>query len=408
MKNKKSPSFRVRKPDKLFSDLVALCTKVYFTGKVKIHFKNKVGKLEHPSIVLVNHGSFPDFIYAGRLIRKERPNFMIARLYTYNALLRKLIRLAGAYPKSMFSADLENAKNCIRVIGDGGVLIMMPEARLSTVGEFEDVQESTYKFIKKMAVPVYTIKLEGGYFADPKWGDKIRSGAEVYSTLDILYTKEQVSELSLEELKGGIESTLSYDEFKWLETKPDIHYKSKTLAVGLENILVRCPECGAKYSITTEGMTLTCSECGLKATINDRYSFVDSKPFPNFAEWYRWQKSEMDKTIAACPDFKLEQKVTLKHSSQNGKSLLRIAGEGVCTLNKEGLIYRGTEDGEQIEKIFPLKDIYRLLFGSGKNFEIYEGKEIWFFVPEEIRACVDFYIASELLKKHFDTIPGEI
>ena len=116
----------------------------------------------------------------------------------------------------------------------------------------------------------------------------------------------------------------------------------------------------------------------------------------------------MDKTIAACPDFKLEQKVTLKHSSQNGKSLLRIAGEGVCTLNKEGLIYRGTEDGEQIEKIFPLKDIYRLLFGSGKNFEIYEGKEIWFFVPEEIRACVDFYIASELLKKHFDTIPGEI
>lgn len=406
-KHKATSSFQVRKPDRLFSDFVALCTKFFLFGKVKIHFKNNVGKLEHPSIVLVNHGAFLDFVYAGRLIRKERPNFMLARLYTYHKVLGKLIKRAGAYPKSMFSADLENAKNCIRVISSGGVLIMMPEARLSTVGEFEDIQDSTYKFIKKMAVPVYMIKLEGDYLAKPKWGDKIRRGSVVYSTLDILYTKEQIDEISVDELRLGIDRAFDYNELKWLETMPEIHYKSKTMAEGLENILVRCPECGARYSIVTKGATVSCSECGSRAVVDDRYAFVESKPFANFAEWYRWQKGEMEKEILSDPNYKLENKVVLKHSSKDGKTLLRYAGEGICTLNRQGLVYRGTEDGEEIEKFFPLKDIYRLLFGSGQDFEIYEGKEIWYFVPEEIRACVDYYTASELLKKHFDTISGE-
>ena len=55
-----------------------------------------------------------------------------------------------------------------------------------------------------------------------------------------------------------------------------------------------------------------------------------------------------------------------------------------------------------MEKVFSFKEIYRLLFGAGEDFEIYEGKEIWYFVPEEIRASVDYYIASELLKNHYD------
>ena len=407
MKNRKSQSFRVRKPDKLFSDFVALCTKVYLAGKVKVHFKNNVGKLSHPSIVLVNHGAFLDFVYAGRLIRRERPNFMLARLYTYHKLLRALVERAGAYPKSMFSADLENAKNCIKVISTGGVLIMMPEARLSTVGEFEDIQESTYKFIKKMAVDVYMIKLQGDYLAKPKWGDKIRRGSVVYSTLDALFTKEEVENISLEELRARTEEAFSYDELKWLETRPEIHYRSKTMAEGLENILVRCPECGARYTLTTRGSKIECTACGAEARIDDRYAFVDSKPFENFAKWYHWQKQELEKEILTDPDFKLENRVILKHASTDGKALLRFAGEGICILDKQGLLYRGTDNGEQIEKFFPLKDIYRILFGSGQDFEVYEGKEIWYFVPEEIRVCVDYYVASEILKKHFDQISGE-
>ena len=402
MKKGKTSPTAVRKPDGLLLDFATLSTKVLLFGKVKIKFKKNVDKLERPCIVLANHGAFLDFAYAGRIIRKERPNFMIARLYTYHKTLGKIIRRAGAFPKSMFSTDFENVKNCLRVIHNDGVLIMMPEARLSTVGKWEGVQDVTYQFIKKIGLPVYVIKLEGNFLAKPKWGDKIRRGSVVYSTLDLLYTKEQIAELSAEEVQAGIEDALKYDELEWLKSHPEIHYKSKTLAKGLEHILVTCPHCGAKYSITTEGMRVSCSACGLSAELDDRYSFKGGNPFENFAEWYEWQSADMEKQILANPDFKIEQNVTLKHSSTDGKTMLRVAGTGVCTLDKNGLIYRGERDGEQIEKLFPLNVIYRLLFGAGEDFEIYEGREIWFFVPDEIRSCVDYYIASELFKKHYD------
>ena len=81
----------------------------------------------------------------------------------------------------------------------------------------------------------------------------------------------------------------------------------------------------------------------------------------------------------------------------NGRGLTRSAGQGVCTLNRQGLTYVGTKDGETVELNFSIRRIYRLLFGAGVNFEIYNGAEILFFVPEEKRSAIDWYIASMIL-----------
>ena len=34
-----------------------------------------------------------------------------------------------------------------------------------------------------------------------------------------------------------------------------------------------------------------------------------------------------------------------------------------------------------------------------ENFEIYEGKEIYYFIPTDKRSCVEWYIVSGLLKE---------
>ena len=122
----------------------------FIKTKMKIKLKNNVGKLQKPCIVLCNHGSFYDFVYAGKLLRKEKPHFVVARMYFHHKWLNRILRGTGAFPKSMFTADVESSKNCLKVINGGGVLTMMPEARLSTVGTFEDIQDTTFKFIQKM------------------------------------------------------------------------------------------------------------------------------------------------------------------------------------------------------------------------------------------------------------------
>ncbi len=386
-----------KRPNPFVLFVLMLGSRLIFDTKINVKLKNNVGRLQRPAIVLCNHGSFVDFVYAGRLLRRERPNFITARLYFYHKRLAKLLTLLGCIPKSMFSADLENAKKCLRVLQNKGILAMMPEARLSTVGRFEGIQESTYTFIARSNVAVYTIRLCGDYFSDPKWGKGVRRGGMIEGSLDLLFNPGEASALSPEELKRRIDGALSYDEFEWIKDKPEAAFRSRRLAEGLENILCLCPRCHSYCSIGTLGQDLACTSCGLQMSLSERYDFSEEAPFPNFAEWYHWQTEEFARRIDADPDYKLESYVELRHSSENGKRMTRYAGDGFCTLDRSGLTYRGTRDGETIEKHFPMSQIYRLLFGAGEDFEIYEGKEIWYFVPEDKRCCVAFYIVSGLL-----------
>ncbi len=367
-------------------------------SKVKIKLKNNVGELEKPSIVLCNHGSFYDFAYAGKILRKEKPHFVVARLYFHHKLLNKALSGTGAFAKSMFTNDIESTKNCLKVIAAKEVLAMMPEARLSTVGKFEGIQETTFAFIKKMAVPVYVIKINGAYLARPKWGDKIRKGSLVEAELNQLLSAEEINNLEVEDIKNKVNSALYFDEWKWLKTHPEVQYKHKNIAKGLENILSICPKCKKKFTLSTDKNQIVCNECGLKVNVDNRYQ-LSGVEFDNIAEWYEWQKNEIRKEIQSDENFYLLSKVELRHLSKDNKNFTRFAGEGTCKFDKNGLLYIGTQDGKQIEKLFKIDHIYRVLFGAGEDFEIYENDELYYFVPEDKKTCVMWYIVSELLKE---------
>ena len=368
----------------------------YFLCGVRIKAVNKVGTPEKPAIILCNHGSFIDFIFAAKLLRKFKPNFIIARLYFYDKTLRWLLKTIGGFPKSMFALDTESTKNCLKVLKGNGILTMMPEARLSTTGRFEDIQPNTYSFIKKSGVPVYTIKFAGDYFADPKWGTGFRRGAVVEAELDILFTAEELRTLSVEQIKHGVEQRLDYNEFEWLKQKPELKYHSRQMAKGLENILNTCPICGKRHTITTKKDKIFCQNCGYLTSLNNRYSFTGDFRFENLTQWYDWQMNLMRKEISENEDFALVSDVELRLPSK-GRGLTRSSGRGVCTLNRSGLTYCGTKDGEEVELHFPIDRIYRLLFGAGVNFELYNGTEILFFVPGEKRSNIDWYMASTIL-----------
>lgn len=392
---------KVQKANSFVLGVVYYGIRIYcFLCGVRVKTVNKVGKLQKPSIVLCNHGSFVDFIFLAPLLRKYKPNFIIARLYFYNKYLRWILKCIGGFPKSMFAMDMESTKNCLRVLKSNGVLAMMPEARLSTTGRFEDVQSNTYTFIKKSGVPVYTVKFGGDYFANPKWGKGFRRGAVVEAELDILYTAEQIKTISVEEIKKGVEARLYYNEFEWLEKHPKIRYQSPRIAEGLENILTTCPKCNRKHTLVTGKNKVFCEHCGYLTSVDKRYGFTEGFRFKNFAQWYDWQKDLLAKEILENPNYVLSSKVELRLPG-NGNGLTRHGGQGVCTLSREGLTYEGTKDGENVQLCFPIRQVYRLLFGAGENFETYDGEVIHYFVPEEKRSAVEWYMASMILYDKF-------
>ena len=62
-----------RRPNRFLLFIADYISRLIYFRKVKVSFKNNVGRLEHPSIVLCNHGSFIDFVYAGRMLRATAP-----------------------------------------------------------------------------------------------------------------------------------------------------------------------------------------------------------------------------------------------------------------------------------------------------------------------------------------------
>lgn len=396
-KHKKVSKSRVREVNGFLMGVLYYSVRIYlFFSGIRIKAVRKIDKVENPAIVLCNHGSFIDFVYAAALLRKFKPHFISARLYFYNKHLNRILRAVGAFPKSMFAPDLENARNCFTVLANNELLVMMPEARLSTTGRFEDIQENTFSFIQKANANVYTVKISGNYFADPKWGRGFRRGSVVECELNRLYTAEEIRRLDYSELKKGITERLDYNEFDWLEAHPEIHYRSKHLAEGLENILMTCPACGKFHTIKTSGNKVQCEQCGVLTELDDRYLFRKDFRFRDLTEWYDWQKALLERQIMEDESFQMSSKVELRLPG-NGKGLTRFGGWGECTLSREGLTYKGTKDNENVELHFSLQRLYRLLFGAGENFEIYNGAEILYFVPEEKRSAVDWYMASMIL-----------
>ena len=376
----------------------AIAKLVLWCRGVRVVYTDRTeGQLDTPAVVLCNHGSFPDFVYAGSILRKYAPNFIVARLYFYGKPLGRLIRRFGCFPKSMFTADPESAVNSLRVIRNGGVLAMMPEARLSTAGRFEDIQPGTYPFLKKVKAPIYTVKIHGDYLADPKWGRGFRRGSLVEVELSRLMTADEAQTATVEEIADRVESKLYYNEFEWLKQRPEVRYRDRRMAEGMENILTTCPICGKKFTLRAKKRKIFCENCGEVAVLDDRYGFVGEKPYANHGVWYETQKQALKQEILSNPDYTLTSPVELKLPSADGRSMLRSAGRGVCVLDRRGLTYRGIVDGAETELTFPIGEIYRLLFGAGEDFEVYVGETIHYFIPDERRSCVEWYMASAIL-----------
>ena len=400
-----SSKTKVKKPNKLLNGVIFLGLKMWLKRRVKCKIKRNVDKLETPAIVLCNHGSFIDFVYFAMLVGKDKPHIVATRQYFYEKKLGGLLKRLGCIPKSMFTTDMESIKNCLHVMKEGGLLVICPEARLSTAGDFEDIQPGTMGFLRKMGAnaAIYTIKFGGDYLAMPKWARRgntrfIRKGSVVEAELNLLYKKGESMQATLSEFEQKVKSALDYNDFDWLKQHPELHYTQGNLAVGLENLIHRCPKCQAEFTFTTSGNTITCSKCGYSDTMDDRYQFtVHADRFENLQQWYYWQMDLLKQEIESNPNFELRDTVKLYHSSIGGGKQLREAGEGECVFNRNGLTYVGTDSGEQINKVFPMSSIYRLLFGAGEDFEIYEGEEIWYFVPQDRRTCVKWYMASMIM-----------
>lgn len=369
----------------------------YFKIKnnVKLLKNKEVKKLKPPYVLLSPHPSKPDFVYNAMCVFPKRLNAIVARYYFYNTARKKLLEQLGCIPKSLFCADIETIKGTMEIIKKNGIILMMPEGRLSASGETEKMPGGLGKLIKKLKVPVVVTTINGAHLTGAKWMEKLRKGRiEVGS--EIVLTVEDIMNMDDLMIEQKINEKIYYNDYEWNKTAK-IEYRGKNLLKGLDNLIYICPNCKEEFSLETDKNIIQCKHCGFNVEMDNTYQFIkkDENYFDNINQWFKFQ-IEYEKEQIISKGLNMNTKVILKMPKKDSKRPV-VVGEGTCYLNEEELRYEGTINKEIVTRIFKIKNIQALPFGCGEDFEIYHNNDFYYFAPiENKKQCVKWSITTEI------------
>jgi 1-acyl-sn-glycerol-3-phosphate acyltransferase len=349
-----------------------------------------------PYIVIGNHTSFYDFVYALRAIYPARVNFVVARKYFHFRGLCWVMKRAKAIPKSLYQSDTSTIMNVLGILKQGGAVGLFPEGQISINGITIENGETIAKLVKKASVPVVRVLTGGAYFSNPPWARSTRRGI-VESRVDIILTKDEVSRLSADEIMEIMQKSIYMDSYEWQE-KTNSTYRGKKLAAGLEDILYLCPGCGTEYNISTDDNKIECRNCGTEAAYGEDGHLHWKNPahFKHIGEWLLWQLEQERSKISGSEAFNISHPVELAMLKQRGKGI-EIVGKGCFTADRDNYIYEGTQNGKNVRLVFPTTNTRYLPFDTGRNFQIYKNNLLYEFRPENPKWCVKIANICEVL-----------
>ena len=404
---------------------------VLFYPLLKVLFRLKVNRDDYhppkgPFLVVSNHASFMDFLIVMLALYPRRLNAVAAQKFFLYRPLDKLLPLMGVIPKNLFDPDIRAIKRIMKVIKQGGRILLFPEGRCSTDGVYSGIHKSAGKLVKNLGVPVISCHIEGAYTCMPFWRKGIRLG-RVRMTIADLFSQEDTGALSVDELNSAIDARLS-----GLDAKPSPKqlrtFGARRLAEGLHNILYLCPGCGGEFTLETRGNTIRCTACGIAAEI-DRAAKITAEQSGtppligrgrdlvlagepktprclvpgSVHEWFTAQARHASRLLSEDMAPIIEP-VTVRTPAAAGGGMVR-SGSGMLRLDPGGWHYDGELSGSRVNLFFPIDTVPAIPFDPDNNFQIYAHGSFYMFTPEDAQKCVKYAILGECAYRRFAARP---
>ena len=300
--------------------------------KIRFGYRFQVAKdLPENYIVISNHATDYDVLFVAMSFRKMMyfvGSSHISRWGFASKLLEfcfaPIMRYKGA---SAASAIKEMSKKARK----GANVCLFAEGVRTWDGITCPIAPSTAKLIKSLGCGLVTYKITGGYFVSPMWaGATVRKGSLQGAPVRIL-TKEQLQEMSNEEVYELLKNDLYEDAYERQMASPQ-KYKGKNLAEGMENLLFVCPECGARDSFESVNDTVSCKKCGLSFHY-DEYGMLKDAPFETLRDFAAWQNKKVEEHVAEDAVYTAEHAI-LSVLKQQEETLLT---EGPVTFSKKSV-----------------------------------------------------------------------
>lgn len=298
--------------------------------------------IKPPYLLLCNHNAFYDFSVATVATFPHRANYVVAidGYIGREGLMRKV----GCICKRKFTSDLVLVRQLKRVIDNGDIACVYPEARYSLCGTNAILPESLGKLCKLLNVPVVTLITRGHHVNSPYWNLKKR-GNRTEAKCALTLSVDELKTLSTEEINARINEAFVYDDFKWQKAS-GVRVKMKNRAEGLHKVLYRCPNCETEYRMESRGDELFCLRCGKRwkmSEFGELRATEGKTEFSHIPDWYEWERARVASEIEA-GTYRFESAVHVD-SLPNAKGYVHL-GAGTLTHDRAGFTLSGVYQGE--------------------------------------------------------------
>ena len=378
---------------------------VYKNYNVHYTFKKDFRKEKGPCFFISNHASRLDYIFTGVPMLPVRMNYVAGYNEFHRSHLSLVFRLLRVIPKKNFTPDIYTVKEISRVIKAGGKVCIFPEGMSSISGANQPVALGSGKLFKHHKVPVYYSVIRGGYLTSPKYNLRDRRG-RIEVEFDQLFTPEDLERMTPEEIENAINQAIYHDDYAWNKIHKHTYDIGENGAEDLQDLLFICPKCKQQHTMDTKGNTIFCTNCGNGATLTNTYELV---PFDETCvipetqtQWFEMER-EIIRAEVEKEDFLLEEPVQLgvlpEYELLKNQDTSRIVGKGILRLDKTGLSYTGTKNGEPFTFHIESKGLptYGMCTDLSRFYTFLNGEFLEFY-PEH-RVVEKFFLATEELHR---------
>lgn len=365
-----------------------ICAPYLMKYKPRITYKNGADKVEGKFILLCNHNAFMDFSVAYKLLKGRNPNFIVA----IDGFIGRewLLRSIGCICKRKFTSDPILVRKLKKVLDRGDVPVLYPEARYSLCGTTAVLPESLGKMLKLFRTPVMTLICHGHHINSPFW-DTSHERRIPYNEAEytLLFTEEELRELTVEQINERLVQAFQYDEFAWQKER-GIRIDDPNRADGLDKVLYQCPHCGEEYRMTSQGAVLTCAKCGKSWEMTEYGELRATEgptEFPHIPDWYEWERSNVKREVEEGRYSTGVMPVTVQ-SLPNAKKFIDV-GTGTMVHDMQGFRVRldHPEKSDTAEIVLKPADTYsvhieyRYLFRHGDCVDLNTKDDTWYIYP---------------------------
>ncbi len=370
--------------------------------KVRIT-KNGMDSIKPPYILLCNHNAFLDFKVATKCIWPSTANYVVA----IDGFIgrEKLLRNVGCICKRKFTNDMTLIRSLKTTVKNGDIAVIYPEARYSLCGTTAVLPESLGKMCKLFGIPVVTLICHGHHVNSPFWNLHDRGVAPTEAEFSLLFSPEDLKNLSVDDINRRLVERFQYDDFKWLKDS-GFRIKYKKRAEGLHKVLYQCCSCGKEYRMTSEGTKLFCRSCGKSWTMKEDGSLSADEGetrFSHIPDWYEWERANVRDEVEKGTYSTGELEVHVD-SLPNADRYIRI-GNGTLVHDKNGFKVRVTDkDGTVREMVRAVPSLYschieyEYLGKYGDCVDLNTLEDTWYVYPHgEDFAVTKMALATEEL-----------